>query len=68
MLIYRIYFTIDRNMAEFAAESYDWRSACPDEEMYYCRETQELVHPVHIELGNYVFGTGGRINKIFWGQ
>ncbi|KAL7431529.1 hypothetical protein ACHAXH_004508 [Discostella pseudostelligera] len=56
--------TVDRNMAEFASEDYNWRNACPEEEMYYCTETNELVHPVHIELGRYVFGSGGRVNKI----
>mmetsp|Transcript_14539 Transcript_14539/g.35039 ORF Transcript_14539/g.35039 Transcript_14539/m.35039 type:complete len:211 (-) Transcript_14539:57-689(-) len=53
--------SIDRNLAEFAAEHYDWRSACHEEEMYFCGDTRELVHPVHVEMGHYTFGTGGSL-------
>jgi hypothetical protein len=53
----------ERNLEEFAAENYNWRSVCPEEEMYICADTQELVHPVHLELGRYTFGTGGRVAR-----
>ena len=52
---------IERNLAEFAAEDYNWRGACQEEEMYICGDTKERIHPVHIELGHYTFGTGGGI-------
>ncbi len=57
--------TTERNLAEFAAEDYNWRSACQEEEMYICEDTRELIHPVHIELGRYTFGTGGSCHKSY---
>lgn len=39
----------ERNLVEFAAEGYDWQSACTERHMYFCEETKELIHPVHIE-------------------
>mmetsp|Transcript_36661 Transcript_36661/g.76933 ORF Transcript_36661/g.76933 Transcript_36661/m.76933 type:complete len:182 (-) Transcript_36661:219-764(-) len=38
----------ERNLVEFAAEGYDWQSACTERHMYFCEETKELIHPVHI--------------------
>lgn len=51
--------TVVRNLAEFAAEDYNWRGACQEEEMYICDDTRELIHPVHLDMGHYTFGTGG---------
>ena len=31
--------------------------------MHLCRDTGELVHPVHIEIGHYTFGTGGSFQR-----
>jgi hypothetical protein len=45
-----LYENAARNHVEFAAESYDWRNACEDEEMYLCRTTGEKIHPVHYEM------------------
>ncbi|KAL9179970.1 hypothetical protein ACHAXT_007940, partial [Thalassiosira profunda] len=36
-----------RNLVEFAAEGYEWRGACNEDEMYMCGVTGELIHPVH---------------------
>jgi hypothetical protein len=38
-----------RNSVEFAAEGWDWRTVMEDENMYRCVETNELIHPIHIE-------------------
>jgi hypothetical protein len=53
----------ERNLEEFAAENYNWRSVCPEEHMHLCTDTQDLIHPVHLELGRYTFGTGGRVAR-----
>mmetsp|Transcript_11618 Transcript_11618/g.17529 ORF Transcript_11618/g.17529 Transcript_11618/m.17529 type:complete len:225 (-) Transcript_11618:144-818(-) len=45
-----LYENAARNHVEFAAESYDWRNACDDEQMYLCRSTGEKIHPVHYEM------------------
>lgn len=54
---------VERNLEEFAAENYNWRSVCPEEHMHLCTDTQDLIHPVHLELGRYTFGTGGRVAR-----
>ena len=54
----RLYAT-ERNLVELRAENGDWRCVCPEEEMYICGVTGELIHPVHVETKQYVFGTGG---------
>ena len=46
-----------RNRLEYASENYDWRNACHEDEMYRCKETDVLVHPVHVEAGIYSFDT-----------
>eukprot|EP00986_Skeletonema_menzelii_P001284 scaffold338_cov155-Skeletonema_menzelii.AAC.18 len=45
-----LYENAARNHVEYAAENYDWRNACDDEEMYLCRSTGEKIHPVHYEM------------------
>jgi len=40
----------ERNLVEFAAENYDWRSVCHERHMYFCKDTKEFIHPVHLEL------------------
>eukprot|EP00578_Thalassiosira_sp_NH16_P029691 CAMPEP_0181077782 /NCGR_PEP_ID=MMETSP1071-20121207/1139_1 /TAXON_ID=35127 /ORGANISM="Thalassiosira sp., Strain NH16" /LENGTH=191 /DNA_ID=CAMNT_0023159059 /DNA_START=149 /DNA_END=721 /DNA_ORIENTATION=- len=57
--------TVVRNLAEFAAENYNWRGACQEEEMYICGDTRELIHPVHLEMGHYTFGTGGSCRRSY---
>merc|ERR1712008_195209 len=47
----------ERNLVEFTAEKGDWRSARLEDEMYICGVTGELIHPVHIETSQYVFGS-----------
>jgi len=54
---------LERNIIEFASEDYNWRNACQEEEMYFCNDSRELVHPVHVELGHYTFGTGGSCQR-----
>ena len=58
----------ERNLAEFASKDFDWRFACPEDEMYpytdICNNNRELIHPVHFELGEYKFDTGGRVIKV----
>jgi len=39
----------ERNLVEFSAENYDWQSVCTERQMYFCEETKELIHPIHIE-------------------
>jgi hypothetical protein len=51
----------ERNRVEYAAEDYDWQRACTEERMYRDSDTNELVHPIHLESGRYIFGTGGRV-------
>lgn len=48
----------ERNLREFAAEGYNWSTACEEDRMYIDSDTQELVHPVHVELGHYAFDYG----------
>ena len=50
-------------MTEFASENYDWRNVYHEEEMFICKNTQELIHPIHIEHGLYSFGTGGHCQR-----
>ncbi|KAK1742096.1 hypothetical protein QTG54_007669 [Skeletonema marinoi] len=45
-----LYENAARNHVEYAAECYDWRNACDDEQMYLCRSTGEKIHPVHYEM------------------
>jgi len=45
--------TTERNLIEFVSEDNDWRRVCLEEEMYTCSETQELIHPVHVETKLY---------------
>lgn len=47
---------IERNLLEFQAENGDWREACLEDEMYLCGLTGELIHPVHVQRNQYVFG------------
>eukprot|EP00571_Detonula_confervacea_P002602 CAMPEP_0172320698 /NCGR_PEP_ID=MMETSP1058-20130122/41184_1 /TAXON_ID=83371 /ORGANISM="Detonula confervacea, Strain CCMP 353" /LENGTH=221 /DNA_ID=CAMNT_0013036015 /DNA_START=194 /DNA_END=859 /DNA_ORIENTATION=+ len=53
-----IHENIERNLVEFAAENRDWRRACLEDKMYTCGITGELIHPVHVETKQYVFGSG----------
>jgi len=39
-----------RNAIEFAAEGNDWRHVLEDGDMYRDPVTQEMIHPIHIEL------------------
>jgi hypothetical protein len=39
-----------RNVLEFAAEGNDWRYVLEDADMYRDPVTQEMIHPIHIEL------------------
>eukprot|EP00903_Cladosiphon_okamuranus_P005503 g5484.t1 len=34
-----------RNMLEFDAEEYNWRNVAEEEDMYFCEETGEYIHP-----------------------
>jgi hypothetical protein len=43
----------ERNLIEFEAENRDWRCACLEDEMYTCSDTQELIHPAHVETMQY---------------
>jgi len=45
-----LYENAARNHVEFAAESFDWRNACDDEQMYICSTTGEKIHPIHYEM------------------
>jgi len=38
-----------RNSVEFAAEGWDWRTVTEDEMMFQCKDSGELIHPVHFE-------------------
>lgn len=49
---------VDRNRVEFTAESRDWRRVCLEDDMYICGITGELIHPIHLQTSQYVFGTG----------
>jgi len=44
---------VERNLFEFEAENREWRNVCLEDEMYSCSITQELIHPVHVEYGEY---------------
>ncbi|CAM9100895.1 unnamed protein product [Phaeothamnion confervicola] len=35
-----------RNMLEYDAEGYDWHNVAEEEDMYYCEDTGEWIHPV----------------------
>mmetsp|Transcript_37308 Transcript_37308/g.68553 ORF Transcript_37308/g.68553 Transcript_37308/m.68553 type:complete len:245 (+) Transcript_37308:180-914(+) len=48
---------LERNLVEFTAENGDWRSVCLEDEMFLCGVTRELIHPVHVETEQYVFGS-----------
>ncbi|CAM9525476.1 unnamed protein product [Chrysoparadoxa australica] len=38
-----------RNMLEFDAEGYQWEQVAEEEDMYYCNETGEYIHPVFFD-------------------
>eukprot|EP00526_Cylindrotheca_closterium_P024179 CAMPEP_0113620500 /NCGR_PEP_ID=MMETSP0017_2-20120614/10450_1 /TAXON_ID=2856 /ORGANISM="Cylindrotheca closterium" /LENGTH=193 /DNA_ID=CAMNT_0000530173 /DNA_START=116 /DNA_END=697 /DNA_ORIENTATION=+ /assembly_acc=CAM_ASM_000147 len=38
-----------RNSIEFAAEGWDWRNTLEDENMYRCVNSNEKIHPVHVQ-------------------
>jgi hypothetical protein len=38
-----------RNMLEFDAEGYSWRHVAEEEDMYFCEETKEFIHPVFFD-------------------
>ena len=59
------YTNTERNILEYASEDYNWRNVCLEEEMYTCSSSQELIHPVHLETGQYTFGTGGKCQRSF---
>lgn len=46
---FELHENAQRNAVEFAAEGWDWRNVIPDEEMYICSASGELVHPVHCQ-------------------
>src|SRR5210317_62969 len=56
-------YLTERNLTEFASEHYNWRNVYHEEEMYVCRNTRDLIHPIHIEHGFYIFGTGGHCQR-----
>lgn len=44
-----------RNTMEFASEGWNWRTVVSDDQMYMCRDTGNLIHPVHYEPHRRVF-------------
>lgn len=55
-----------RNSIEFAAEGNDWRYALEDCDMYRDPTTQELIHPIHVELWREQSGMGS--DEFFYTQ
>mmetsp|Transcript_18147 Transcript_18147/g.29303 ORF Transcript_18147/g.29303 Transcript_18147/m.29303 type:complete len:214 (+) Transcript_18147:65-706(+) len=47
---------VERNMEEFRAENFDWRSVVLDDDMYVDSTNGELVHPCHVPGANDDFG------------
>ncbi|CAM9260983.1 unnamed protein product, partial [Ectocarpus sp. 13 AM-2016] len=38
-----------RNMIEFDAEEYNWENVAEEEDMYFCEETGEFIHPIFFD-------------------
>jgi hypothetical protein len=38
----------ERNSVEFAAENWDWRQACEEENFFTCPESGQKIHPAHV--------------------
>lgn len=36
-------------MIEFDAEDYNWEKVAEEEDMFYCEETHEFIHPIFFE-------------------
>jgi hypothetical protein len=45
-----IYDNANRNVAEFAAENWDWRQVAEEDSFFICMDTGEKIHPVHAHL------------------
>lgn len=38
----------ERNCIEFAAENWDWRQVCDDDQFFTCPDTGKKIHPAHV--------------------
>lgn len=52
------FYLTERNLVEFTAEYGDWRCVILEDEMFICGLTGDLIHPVHVQSNQYVFGSG----------
>jgi len=39
---------VARNLVEYTAEGCNWRTVTEDDDMFVCRSTGELIHPIHV--------------------
>jgi hypothetical protein len=46
-----IHENAQRNAVEFSSEGWNCQEVVEEDDMYICSGTQELIHPVHVQLG-----------------
>eukprot|EP00978_Attheya_sp_CCMP212_P033722 scaffold137518_cov47-Attheya_sp.AAC.1 len=46
-----IHENAQRNAVEFSSEGWNCQDVVEEDDMYICSGTQELIHPVHVQLG-----------------
>jgi hypothetical protein len=44
-----VHQSTNRNILEFSADRWDWKRVTEEEDMFYNYQTQEYIHPIHVQ-------------------